>query len=171
MFDMPASMVLGSVMYILSLSFACAVAGAWKRKGVAIALVWGVAYPVFQLLVAGPWDQAGHSQHMWMAFFYPTAITAGLLTWITRSPIPAAGCLIGFVLAGLRPEAWFTDHPTNLWRAMPWNVVVGVSLLIWAGREAKRIAALEGHCKVCGYDLRGTAGRVCPECGGASVGR
>jgi hypothetical protein len=31
-------------------------------------------------------------------------------------------------------------------------------------------APAEGHCPHCGYDLRGSSGRPCPECGAPSVG-
>ena len=53
-----------------------------------------------------------------------------------------------------------------------WHVSVPLALLTWwsghrwrAGRRA--LAISEVRCPACGYDLRGTPGSQCPECGAA----
>lgn len=61
----------------------------------------------------------------------------------------------------------------------PLRLAIGVPLiypfvlstaLFWRfGRSEKRIARLGGACQTCGYDLRGSAGTVCPECGSAKM--
>jgi len=47
-----------------------------------------------------------------------------------------------------------------------WAAVVGlVSMRLEAAKRARR--RRKGCCTACGYDLRGSAGRACPECGAA----
>lgn len=41
-----------------------------------------------------------------------------------------------------------------------------LSRLIWRDRRRR----LPGHCKKCGYDLRGNVSGRCPECGDAAKG-
>lgn len=41
----------------------------------------------------------------------------------------------------------------------------GASGLLWWRELRRRRRALQGHCRKCGYDLRGLAGGNCPECG------
>ena len=56
-----------------------------------------------------------------------------------------------------------------LWRGFAINTVFyGVLLwMLWLSPFAARrlIRRKRGHCIKCGYDLRGTSGGVCPECG------
>ena len=40
-------------------------------------------------------------------------------------------------------------------------VVTGIAAMIWIQRRAR----LPHECHTCGYDLRGSGGGVCPECG------
>lgn len=47
-----------------------------------------------------------------------------------------------------------------------WNPLIFVVLLVWAIVARRRWQPAHA-CAACGYDLRGAAGGVCPECGGA----
>jgi len=68
---------------------------------------------------------------------------------------------------------WRLEGPTlgsDSWSLPLWPVYaagVGVWGVRWARR---RLAWKEWQCKGCGYDLRGLAGGVCPECGRAAGG-
>jgi hypothetical protein len=55
---------------------------------------------------------------------------------------------------------WYVVLP--LWIPM---VLFGAG--VWFGRKRRGWRG-EGVCRACGYDMRGSAGRVCPECGGST---
>lgn len=68
------------------------------------------------------------------------------------------------------PSAWYsmtTDWPTT-WGTAIADLVVGVTLWITARRVARLClpATPDAHaCPACGYDLAGSTGASCPECG------
>ncbi len=77
-------------------------------------------------------------------------IHGGVLTWLTA------------VAAGL------VQWPSVYW--IP--AVPAATLLIWsivAGLTLPQASYLDGHCRRCGYDLRGNVSGRCPECGLAFV--
>jgi len=153
------------------LLFLCSVATALilakqKPKGawLAVCLV-GVFYPVVQVSLAG--IAGGPGCPYWRLALGPTLITATLLWAASRSWIPVAGCAAGVVVTAYQSDAWWRDN-AEWWISVPWNVAVMVGLVWWAVL-ARRAIRPEGHCVTCGYDLRGTVGSVCPECGGGGA--
>lgn len=76
----------------------------------------------------------------------------------------------------------YFDDPTSRWIDLflstyvylLWLVAVGAScaVLVHTGRRLTRgYLVIEGRCRDCGYELRGSTGDVCPECGVARRSR
>lgn len=157
----------GTLMYLVAVFLALLISKRRKGAGWGLVVLWGLVYPVVQSAVS---LFSGVSRdNIWLQTLGSTAVSMALLAWASRSWIPAAGCAAGWILTGLLVDP---RHMRDEWPALmsvPWSLATGASLLVWAWRV--RRAAPAGHCGRCGYDLRATVGRVCPECGGAgSVG-
>jgi len=88
------------------------------------------------------------------------------LTWWPRFHEEAGAApvfRIGPAPAVLPPAARYRSIKVPLWMlAAP--LVLGVA---WVA--LRRWRTPPGHCRGCGYDLRGTPGSVCPECGETAV--
>lgn len=71
-----------------------------------------------------------------------------------------------------RPFWWDEFVPTvpMLWITIPlWppltTLTIGL-LIYWIGRDLRQSRRVRvGHCRQCNYDLRGSGGAFCPECG------
>ena len=108
-------------------------------------------------------------------------LAAGTLTGLRLPALPlgqvwlAKGTLRAETNAG--PTGW-RGHPMEIRvHGVPRGVVVevgagplaaagGVSLAV--ALVARRGRHIAGHCRGCGYDLRGLGAGMCPECGAAS---
>jgi hypothetical protein len=99
---------------------------------------------------------------------FATVLSAVLLWRATRSWVPVAGCAAGLLVAGVGFEYFLlpqTDRLEVMWAAsLAWNACVFASLMAWA-HQCHPKKEVPGRCSACGYDLRGTPGRPCPECG------
>ena len=85
----------GSVLFVLVLLTAFFFSHRRWNAGFTACLVWAVVYPSTQgwlILVGG--EAAGWQ----IGLGIPSLVSATLLCWSTRSPIPATGCLVGWVL-------------------------------------------------------------------------
>ena len=97
--------------------------------------------------------------------------TALLLWAITRSAIvPLA------VIITLGRAWWLHERAVLMASAFPlvtctaaWHLAIAAALFHWAFRS--RAGIHPPHCcQACGYDMRGSAGVACPECGKAVLG-
>lgn len=158
-----AGLFLGTLLFLVSLGAAFVVAK--RRPGVEMALVvvWALVYPFAQLAIL---FYCAESLPMapFLSFVFPAAVSAGLLGWVTRSWFPVAGCALGTVATVVVGEGLGLSP----WVAVPWNICCGAGLMVWGVRARLKIVP-KGHCASCGYDLRGTARGVCPECGIANA--
>ena len=152
------------LMYLCLLWVALAVSRVHRGPAWMVAIIWGVVFPVIQAALAA---NVSRSHGLWLSVAATSAISAWVLGWVTRSWLPVAGCVVGYVATGLTGK-YLTDADLEVLLAVPWNVCVGGSLVLWAVL-ARRAIRPEWHCEKCGYDLRGTVGRVCPECGTVGV--
>lgn len=156
----------GAVLLFL-ISVAAALGVARRKPGSAWLCVcaFGVFYPAVQMFCTAV--TGGPGAWLWLQILVPTLIAAGLLWGATRSWVPVVGCAAGWALTACLSYEWWRDN-AGLWMAVPWNAPVFVGL-VWWGVLARRAIRPKGHCEKCGYDLRGTVGRVCPECGTVGV--
>ncbi|HZW06750.1 MAG TPA: hypothetical protein VFF65_06475 [Phycisphaerales bacterium] len=177
-------LVIGSLSFLVLLAAALGVArwrpGLWSIA----AVVWALTYPVAQIVVV---FQTGDGvAHGALSLGIPSAVSALVLGRCTRSWIPVGGCASGVVATLVM---WDVVVPSAA-IAVPWNVCVGTSLMVWAVRARTRLPHGKvcgkcgydlrglptavcpecgpGRCSACGYDLRGLSGGVCPECGKAA---
>ena len=77
------------------------------------------------------------------------------------------------------PLLWF-DRLVDRVGAVPVVLTIGLNSIVWGyglswvwsltvDRPRRRRRARAGQCPACGYDLRGSARGVCPECGAATA--
>jgi len=112
-------------------------------------------------------DQSMRRLHSFLLLLPILLLGLVLLLWV-RSYLPEQtffrshqGRILIFFVAG-RYALWFDSSSTEFWAiAIPLAALSGWSM---ARRRSRRERLLPGHCRACGYDLRGSGGR-CPECG------
>jgi hypothetical protein len=116
-------------------------------------------------------DLLGTEQPYWQGaglHVYTNAFGRADEHWMTDNNFATArhsGKLGEFgLMLGLRsppvPSHWELLVPT--WLAV--GAGVAPLIIVVVGRVRRRQRFLQGHCRVCGYDLRATPG-LCPECG------
>lgn len=103
-----------------------------------------------------------------------------LAEWgVTENPIDTPGEFISWEQGVVAPRSWQFLHDclpvfplwsgllldTIFYAAAWWVVIFAPMSLYRAGRRQVRVS--RGMCGSCGYDLRGSTGGVCPECGNA----
>jgi hypothetical protein len=136
-----------------------------RRRGGAwwLAVCWGMVFPVVQTVTLGMSGRVLGPDRVWAMVLPTSAVTAALLWWASRSWIPSIGCLVAWGATSVVGPALMESGQEWL-LAVPWNLCVGASLVVWAWR-VRRAVPPRGHCVGCGYDLQGLSGGVCPECG------
>lgn len=100
--------------------------------------------------------------------------TATVLWIVSRSrPVLFFAVVTGIIAAWLRAESWSDGWllgpsavPLALLLDWAWNPAL-FGLLLWWAVQARRRWKPPWACTVCGYDLRGSLGGPCPECGPA----
>jgi hypothetical protein len=102
-------------------------------------------------LGAGDWMQAGD---------VTVGVSRGVFHISSTPPVPATTILPGPGVAPWLPLS--AEVPL-------WALLVLISLPWMVVQRVRRWRKSTGHCAFCGYDLRATAGVVCPECGEATL--
>jgi hypothetical protein len=81
--------------------------------------------------------------------------------------------MLPFIIVNAAVRGRLLDELTfNGWGAlgMTYSLVFILSLWPLRRRRMRAARAANGHCRLCGYDLRATPHR-CPECGAMAIGR
>jgi hypothetical protein len=148
---------------LLSLAICLASLGLWVRSGGRAATL-----------------QLGPSR---LGAIYATAAAGGLtLVFVTEPDHIAFSPLMldTYSAVATNPLTRFSYHRRDAW--MSWSgyfpqrrvltfpiwvvsIVSAATPLLWVHRRTRRRASGPGMCAACGYDLRGTPGSQCPECG------
>lgn len=111
-------------------------------------------------------------------------LTSVILLVVTRSIRTAVWCIVATVLASMLKNGvigaeyqltdllgsmqmyWDLRSLTTFVSVLFWHGLTFWGLLSWARPRALRRA---GMCVACGYDLEGSTGEKCPECGAAAT--
>ena len=101
-----------------------------------------------------------------------SAVPLVALVFLTRSRLVAIGCAVATLLSLIRnplDEIWFWWIVDGMALTMSWALwyaAILIPLYVWAIRQ-RRMQRPAWMCAACGYDLRGSRGNTCPECGHA----
>ena len=145
---------------LLSLVLAVAVAALWARS-----VWWATDHVWYQesqdsiILGAG-----SHSGLVYVErSFVGVGAGSSLYGYEARQPADT-------VKWSLRLRWWPGDASVIVW--LPHWLLVGLALLLpvgWLVRRELMTQSLRLQCPRCGYDLRGSSGGACPECGEATA--
>jgi hypothetical protein len=78
-----------------------------------------------------------------------------------------AGGVAGFEWIGIGKSDYLCVLLIPFWAVA--LAALGATVWAWLAYRRRRDRDLPGHCRACGYDLKGNVSGVCPECGAAAV--
>ena len=87
---------------------------------------------------------------------------------IAQANAAPVGGVAGFEWIGIDPK----NHYMSALLIPFWAVALpalGASVWAWLAYRRRRNHDRPGHCRACGYDLKGNVSGVCPECGAAAA--
>ena len=135
----------GAFLYLVWLISAKIVSRRPWRWGFLAAAAWGVLFPFVQLWFLLARESLGPT--LWVEILPASLVTAALVGWASRSPLPPTTVLLGYVFTGIRvDDAW-----SALILALPvWHIGVATGLLGWAIRERRDLRHGVDRCPSCG---------------------
>lgn len=85
----------------------------------------------------------------------------------SRVGLGALSAALAIITTAIVPPLWSRFLPAN---PIPDALVTGLASAVWTLSVLMFLARhVPGGCLHCGYDLRGSAGSLCPECGKARI--